>query len=222
MLSTTASGQCLGILVPSTYSCIESHARRRTRHLQTYENIFTAPLPAQAPRQQRFARLKLTHSRTMATGASKPASDDISFLKQVALEAAKTGAKVRSRFVEHPVLSFPLPFSMFVAQVVHEALEKPRNIHFKGVTDLVTDTDRASEEAILEASRTTWRSCRYAGCFANIQCPSRLSGSKCQIMAFLVRRVVSLEMLIPSFSGASTQLMAPLILLLDIQALVYL
>lgn len=38
------------------------------------------------------------------------------------------------------------------AQIVQEALEKPRNIHFKGVTDLVTDTDRASQEAILEAS----------------------------------------------------------------------
>lgn len=37
-----------------------------------------------------------------------------------------------------------------MAQVVQEALDKPRNIHFKGVTDLVTDTDRASEEAILE------------------------------------------------------------------------
>ena len=36
-------------------------------------------------------------------------------------------------------------------QVVQEALEKPRNIHYKGVTDLVTDTDRASEEAILQA-----------------------------------------------------------------------
>lgn len=36
------------------------------------------------------------------------------------------------------------------AQVVQEALDKPRNIHFKGVTDLVTDTDRASEEAILQ------------------------------------------------------------------------
>ena len=36
-----------------------------------------------------------------------------------------------------------------VAQVVHEALDKPINISYKGVTDLVTDTDKASEEAIL-------------------------------------------------------------------------
>lgn len=50
------------------------------------------------------------------------------------------------------------------AQIVHEALEKPRNIHFKGVTDLVTDTDRASEEAILQASHTIWPCCMYGTC----------------------------------------------------------
>lgn len=66
----------------------------------------------------------------MATGSPTPATDQFLFLKQVALEAAETGAKI-----------------------VQEALEKPRNIHFKGVTDLVTDTDRASQEAILEVLR---------------------------------------------------------------------
>ena len=54
-----------------------------------------------------------------------------------------------------------------VAQVVHEALDKPRNIHFKGVTDLVTDTDRASEEAILEASHAIRMSCRQDKSFAD-------------------------------------------------------
>lgn len=28
-------------------------------------------------------------------------------------------------------------------------MDKPRNIEFKGLTDLVTDTDKASEEAVL-------------------------------------------------------------------------
>lgn len=55
------------------------------------------------------------------------------------------------------------------AQIVHEALEKPRNIHFKGVTDLVTDTDRASEEAILEASHTISPCCMHDTCSANAQ-----------------------------------------------------
>lgn len=31
-----------------------------------------------------------------------------------------------------------------------EAVDKPRNIQFKGETDLVTETDKASEEAILK------------------------------------------------------------------------
>ena len=42
--------------------------------------------------------------------------------------------------------------------MVQEALDKPRNIHFKGVTDLVTDTDSASEEAVLKVtSCCAWR-----------------------------------------------------------------
>lgn len=36
------------------------------------------------------------------------------------------------------------------AEVVRSALDKPMNITFKGVTDLVTDTDKAGEAAILE------------------------------------------------------------------------
>lgn len=36
------------------------------------------------------------------------------------------------------------------AEVVMEAVNKPRNINYKGVTDLVTDTDKLSESVILE------------------------------------------------------------------------
>ena len=39
----------------------------------------------------------------------------------------------------------------WLAQVVMEAVDKPRTIEFKGATDLVTDTDRASEDAVLAA-----------------------------------------------------------------------
>lgn len=35
-------------------------------------------------------------------------------------------------------------------QIVGDALDKPRNITFKGATDLVTETDKASEDAILK------------------------------------------------------------------------
>ena len=37
-----------------------------------------------------------------------------------------------------------------VVQVVRDSLDKPKNISFKGETDLVTDIDKASEAAILE------------------------------------------------------------------------
>lgn len=66
-----------------------------------------------------------------ASESAAPFGEGFEFLQQVALQAAKTGA-----------------------EVVQEALDKPRNIHFKGVTDLVTDTDRASEEAILQILKT--------------------------------------------------------------------
>ncbi|CAM8894956.1 unnamed protein product [Rhodiola kirilowii] len=39
------------------------------------------------------------------------------------------------------------------AKVVMEAVNKPRNVAYKGLTDLVTDTDKSSEEAILEVVR---------------------------------------------------------------------
>ncbi len=37
-------------------------------------------------------------------------------------------------------------------QVVSERVDKPRNIEFKGATDLVTDTDKASEDAVLSVT----------------------------------------------------------------------
>ncbi|XP_074337954.1 phosphatase IMPL1, chloroplastic isoform X3 [Apium graveolens] len=39
------------------------------------------------------------------------------------------------------------------SEVVMEAVNKPRNITYKGLTDLVTDTDKMSEAAILEVVR---------------------------------------------------------------------
>ena len=42
------------------------------------------------------------------------------------------------------------------AAVVMEAVDKPRNIQFKGATDLVTDTDKAAEEACLAVVRAAY------------------------------------------------------------------
>ncbi len=38
-------------------------------------------------------------------------------------------------------------------QVIAEKVDKPRDIEFKGATDLVTDTDKASEDAVLSVSQ---------------------------------------------------------------------
>ncbi|XP_020102434.1 phosphatase IMPL1, chloroplastic-like [Ananas comosus] len=43
------------------------------------------------------------------------------------------------------------------AEVVMEAVNKPRNISYKGLTDLVTDTDKMSESAILEVVRKNFK-----------------------------------------------------------------
>ena len=42
-----------------------------------------------------------------------------------------------------------------ILQVIAEKVDKPRDIEFKGATDLVTDTDKASEEAVLSVSSIT-------------------------------------------------------------------
>ena len=47
----------------------------------------------------------------------------------------------------------PPPLLSSSIQVVRTALDKPRTITFKGATDLVTETDSASEEAILKIIR---------------------------------------------------------------------
>ncbi|GAB2298203.1 Phosphatase impl1, chloroplastic [Dionaea muscipula] len=43
------------------------------------------------------------------------------------------------------------------AEVVMDAVNKPRNITYKGLTDLVTDTDKMSEAAILEVVRGNFK-----------------------------------------------------------------
>ncbi|CAL1402390.1 unnamed protein product [Linum trigynum] len=66
-------------------------------------------------------------SRYPKIGASSTGPIPLNQLIQVVETAAKTGA-----------------------EVVMEAVNKPRNITYKGLTDLVTDTDQMSEAAILE------------------------------------------------------------------------
>ena len=122
MLDVTASAQCCGNSVRYTNPCISSPARRRTgkaRDLQVNSSVDlnTTRLHTQSPRLQRHKQLRGAKLRTMATPSSTSTSDDFPFLMQVALEAAETGAKVRSRSLGYlgcpsNLNSFPLLFRL--------------------------------------------------------------------------------------------------------------
>jgi myo-inositol-1(or 4)-monophosphatase len=61
------------------------------------------------------------------------------------------GASNSSSYTSLTRLLIPHVFSYHTdLQVVRSALDKPINVTYKGVTDLVTDTDKASEAAILD------------------------------------------------------------------------
>lgn len=68
--------------------------------------------------------------KLMGKARAERTTDASSSLRDVALEAAEAGA-----------------------EVVRQALDRPRNVEFKGATDLVTETDRQSEAAVLTVLR---------------------------------------------------------------------
>ncbi|KAL4442054.1 hypothetical protein ABPG77_011315 [Micractinium sp. CCAP 211/92] len=79
--------------------------------------------PLHSSRQPRPAAATAGRRQVRAQATARVANQD---LLEVAQQAAQAGAKI-----------------------VMDAVDKPRNIQFKGATDLVTDTDTASEAAIL-------------------------------------------------------------------------
>ncbi|DBA95315.1 TPA: Phosphatase impl1, chloroplastic [Trebouxia sp. C0006] len=116
----------LRVLCKPSYTRRPLDKFRQLRHLAICDLNSTGPsLQRREPPAQNSPRQY--QQSAMAGRSTAPPTEDFAALQQLALQAAKTGA-----------------------EVVQEALDKPRNIHFKGVTDLVTDTDRASEEAILK------------------------------------------------------------------------
>ncbi|DBA77449.1 TPA: Phosphatase impl1, chloroplastic, variant 3 [Trebouxia sp. C0004] len=112
--------------------CNTSYMRRPLDKFRQLRHLAVCDLYSIGPRlQRREPPVQIISRRSqqvaMTGRSTAPPTEYIASLQQLALQAAKTGA-----------------------EVVQEALDKPRNIHFKGVTDLVTDTDRASEDAILK------------------------------------------------------------------------
>mmetsp|Transcript_31429 Transcript_31429/g.70002 ORF Transcript_31429/g.70002 Transcript_31429/m.70002 type:complete len:160 (+) Transcript_31429:48-527(+) len=95
--------------------------------------------------------------------ASRIASKSIISVRQAPRALCRRRTCVRAMASAEKV---PLPELLAVAkkaaeagaEVVMGALDKPRNIQFKGATDLVTETDKASEEAVLNVLRSSFPS----------------------------------------------------------------
>ncbi|KAK9748196.1 hypothetical protein RND81_02G042400 [Saponaria officinalis] len=69
----------------------------------------------------------------------------------------KVGAQSFGSIPAHQLLHVVENAAKVGAQVVMEAVNKPRKISYKGLTDLVTETDKMSEAAILEVVRTNFK-----------------------------------------------------------------
>ncbi|KAL3523001.1 hypothetical protein ACH5RR_015835 [Cinchona calisaya] len=69
----------------------------------------------------------------------------------------KIGAGSTGTIPSKQLLQVVLTAAETGAQVVMDAVNKPRNITYKGLTDLVTDTDKKSEAAILDIVRKNFQ-----------------------------------------------------------------
>ncbi|KAK4491515.1 hypothetical protein RD792_002265 [Penstemon davidsonii] len=93
-----------------------------------------------------------THFFTVGAESTGPIPSDQ--LLQVVQTAANTGAEKKRQIVS--MLSVK-DWIMSFAKVIMDAVNKPRNITYKGLTDLVTDTDKMSEAAILHVVRKNFQ-----------------------------------------------------------------
>ncbi|XP_034887669.1 phosphatase IMPL1, chloroplastic isoform X1 [Populus alba] len=91
---------------------------------------------------QRFQLLSMKLARNVCTKAA------LSEMKYPKVAASSTGPIPPSQLIQVVETA-----AKTGAEVVMDAVNKPRNITYKGLTDLVTDTDKMSEAAILEVVR---------------------------------------------------------------------
>ncbi|CAH9086890.1 unnamed protein product [Cuscuta europaea] len=71
-------------------------------------------------------------------------------------EHLRVGADSSGPIPPHQLLQVVQAAAMTGAEVVMEAVNKPRQISYKGLTDLVTDTDKKSEAAIMDVVRQSF------------------------------------------------------------------
>ncbi|CAK9311716.1 unnamed protein product [Citrullus colocynthis] len=93
--------------------------------------------------------------RTLDTKLAKTraALSEISYRKQY----PKVGAKSIGPIPPAQLIQVVENAARTGAEVVMDAVNKPRNIEYKGLADLVTETDKMSEAAILEVVRKNFR-----------------------------------------------------------------
>ncbi|XP_023520115.1 phosphatase IMPL1, chloroplastic [Cucurbita pepo subsp. pepo] len=97
-----------------------------------------------------FPLIGSLHTKLAKTRA---ALSEISYRKQY----PKVGAKSIGPIPPAQLIQVVENAAKTGAEVVMDAVNKPRNIEYKGLTDLVTETDKTSEAAILEVVRKNFK-----------------------------------------------------------------
>lgn len=97
-----------------------------------------------------FPLIGSLHTKLAKTRA---ALSEISYRKQY----PKVGAKSVGPIPPAQLIQVVENAAKTGAEVVMDAVNKPRNIEYKGLTDLVTETDKMSEAAILEVVRKNFK-----------------------------------------------------------------
>ncbi|KAH7654492.1 myo-inositol-1(or 4)-monophosphatase protein [Dioscorea alata] len=106
-------------------------------------------LPAISLNNGRYSRRLPSFAGIMGSTRVRAALSDFATEKQY----PKVGAQSTGLIPPDHLLQVVETAAKTGAEVVMEAVNKPRNINYKGITDLVTDTDKSSESAILEVVR---------------------------------------------------------------------
>ena len=128
---------------------------RHCRHCTAFPNVTEKRLSRARPSARWSQQGKVTQRAQNVIAAASAQPVPLEQLLEVAERAAKAGAAVSS----HPITAnasaqryATCRSAVSLLQVIAEKVDKPRDIEFKGATDLVTDTDKASEEAVLSVS----------------------------------------------------------------------